>query len=494
MEDVAIECPACRLILAKWKGAPRRPENPGFSQQAARGEPGFSLASLPSSVLFVTLLAVIATATLELTLPATLLLGFGLLLPLGGFMFGWLLLPALPVWGFYRKRHPAKGLPIGEGVPAFVARLVLAYLVVEACLGLFLVHQMVGSWGWHQGTSLPSFGDALKQEWVFLPQWLLILIMAMEVFGVRRFIVGPPPILVGVIVALCSSLYVNGEIHRRRQAAINAAAEPERQRRRLEVEERDKLTQAKAARQHSEFVRRNEEAEAQRLAAIAEAHERTRAAEATALQAQADTLLLFDAAGRGDRGLVDKLMAAGAYRVMKCQRHDHIPDVMKPLGCAVEARDSRAVRTLIHARIDVDELQGGGQMSPLGLAAEEGATDIMRDLVAAGAKIDIRQGQQSNGMNNGTPLFRACLGGRLDAVDLLIRAGADVNARGFYGSTPLMAVGFPSSTPDPAVVRALLEAGADVAAQNSRGQTARSIMSAKPPSKEREEILQLLAR
>lgn len=68
-----------------------------------------------------------------------------------------------------------------------------------------------------------------------------------------------------------------------------------------------------------------------------------------------------------------------------------------------------------------------------------------------------------------SPLLYAASGGDAEIVRLLLKAGADLNARNPAGSTPLiMAARFGSED----VVMALLEAGADPAARNPGGQDA----------------------
>ncbi|MFO1435360.1 MAG: ankyrin repeat domain-containing protein [Gammaproteobacteria bacterium] len=69
-----------------------------------------------------------------------------------------------------------------------------------------------------------------------------------------------------------------------------------------------------------------------------------------------------------------------------------------------------------------------------------------------------------------TPLHVACLWGDICAVDLLVSAGADVNARGDMGCSPLyVAVRFGHFR----TVERLLRAGADPDDRNEFGSTAR---------------------
>ena len=66
-------------------------------------------------------------------------------------------------------------------------------------------------------------------------------------------------------------------------------------------------------------------------------------------------------------------------------------------------------------------------------------------------------------------LARAAEGGDLDAVKMLLAAGADVNAAGAYGKTPLIAA---AAQGHAGIVRLLLERGAEINARKSDGFTA----------------------
>ena len=67
-----------------------------------------------------------------------------------------------------------------------------------------------------------------------------------------------------------------------------------------------------------------------------------------------------------------------------------------------------------------------------------------------------------------TPLAVAAIHGQVEAVNLLLREGADVNAKHPDGNTALHAAAFFGR---PEVVKVLLEHGADVAARNEEGRT-----------------------
>jgi len=70
------------------------------------------------------------------------------------------------------------------------------------------------------------------------------------------------------------------------------------------------------------------------------------------------------------------------------------------------------------------------------------------------------------------PIHVACTRGRVDEVEALLVAGADVNAQGELENTPLHAAAGQGNV---AVIKALLQWGALLRAVNSEGKTARDI-------------------
>jgi ankyrin len=77
------------------------------------------------------------------------------------------------------------------------------------------------------------------------------------------------------------------------------------------------------------------------------------------------------------------------------------------------------------------EVKGG--MTPLLYAARDGRLEPARLLVAAGADLELGDG------NAITPLLMASLNGQIAVARLLVERGADVNADDFWGRTPLWA-------------------------------------------------------
>lgn len=97
---------------------------------------------------------------------------------------------------------------------------------------------------------------------------------------------------------------------------------------------------------------------------------------------------------------------------------------------AAEKGDSTNMKTLITGGARVNSFDQAGNSALLG-AAREGELEAVRMLLKAGAYVDGRGGAM-------TPLAAAALRGHSHIVSLLIRSGADINAVGENGLSALM--------------------------------------------------------
>ena len=126
--------------------------------------------------------------------------------------------------------------------------------------------------------------------------------------------------------------------------------------------------------------------------------------------------------------------------------------------------DRTAVKTLIEQKVDIDGSQGDGTTA-LHWAAFRDDLETAKILVQAGA--NVRATTREGGI---TPLFMACTNGSAPMIDLLIKAGADVNQLKANGTTPLMTAAASGSAD---AVKVLLDHGANInAKETAHGQTA----------------------
>jgi ankyrin repeat protein len=134
------------------------------------------------------------------------------------------------------------------------------------------------------------------------------------------------------------------------------------------------------------------------------------------------------------------------------------------LSRAVADDDKETVRELLRKGEKVNAKEESySKITPIFLAVETGDLELIQMLLDAGAKVNARSTSKE------TPLMRLDQDATNDLVQLLLRYGAKVNVADENGNTPLIhAVEY--STPEAA--QALIAAGADVNAANSDGETA----------------------
>jgi ankyrin repeat protein len=95
----------------------------------------------------------------------------------------------------------------------------------------------------------------------------------------------------------------------------------------------------------------------------------------------------------------------------------------------------------------------------------------LKSITASGADVNLRDARGS------TPLMHAAAVGSLDAMKILLKAGADVNAKNGLDTSALI-----WGALDPAKVRLLVEAGADVNARSRLGRTPLLVAAGRPDS------------
>jgi ankyrin repeat protein len=136
------------------------------------------------------------------------------------------------------------------------------------------------------------------------------------------------------------------------------------------------------------------------------------------------------AARNGHRDIVALLLAHGVSpnatsEAAYTMRHG-------PLDSAATRADVEMMRTLLRCGADVN---GAGETCPLHCAARQGNIAAMRLLLSAGADVQRRQGER---YGRNTSLHEAVGSGQLEAARLLLECGAEVNATaGTDDDTPL---------------------------------------------------------
>ncbi|MBZ5602567.1 MAG: ankyrin repeat domain-containing protein [Acidobacteriia bacterium] len=131
---------------------------------------------------------------------------------------------------------------------------------------------------------------------------------------------------------------------------------------------------------------------------------------------------------------------------------------------AAQNGDLKAVRALIGQKADVNGAQGDGSTA-LHWAAQKDDVELAKVLLEAKAKIDV-----TTRLGAATPLFMACRSGNAAIIELLIKAGAEVNSPDEHGTTPLMMA---AAAGNRDAVKVLIDHGANVNAREGvHGQTA----------------------
>lgn len=129
---------------------------------------------------------------------------------------------------------------------------------------------------------------------------------------------------------------------------------------------------------------------------------------------------------------------------------------------SIERGDIKRVKELIHSGIDVNEPVGGN--TPLSLALCD--KEISEILIKAGANVNA---EQCGWVKGTTPLMIASQSCDSAIVKMLIDAGANLNAKNVDGETALFRA---INRFDERIAEVLIEAGIDINSQNNFGNTA----------------------
>lgn len=182
------------------------------------------------------------------------------------------------------------------------------------------------------------------------------------------------------------------------------------------------------------------------------------------------TPILVASSAEGNAAAVRLLIAKGA-KVNVRDKIQGIPGLLSgggstpPVVAASRLRNPETLRVLLAAGADVNAQDANGATALSDAVLFENAENV-RILLTAGAKVNFQIGAWKQ-----TPLIAAAMRPNPKVLQMLLDAHAEVNARDGSDSKALMWAAN-SEYGDPAAVRALLAAGADVNHANQWGETA----------------------
>ena len=188
---------------------------------------------------------------------------------------------------------------------------------------------------------------------------------------------------------------------------------------------------------------------------------------------------LYFAAWKGFRGLVERLI------VKHSQKINQLGGLWgTPLHASVHGGHIEVSQLLVTHGADIDS-RCGDHHTPLHVASDRGHFKIGKWLLDHGADVSAKE------WRGWTPLHFAASNRRLEACRILLERNAEVNSRAYYDrDTPLHKVSRSSSEGSAAVVRLLLDYGADVQLRNLNGKTAPELAS----GSHEQEIVRLLSQ
>ncbi len=137
----------------------------------------------------------------------------------------------------------------------------------------------------------------------------------------------------------------------------------------------------------------------------------------------------------------------------------------EPLKTALRKRDQKALTSLIKTCASEGKFHEKHLELALLKMVQDGHADSARKLIRSGVPVDTRFEKRENA----TPLIVAAKKGRSQMGKVLLKLGADVNARNEEGHTPLMETGAGGHTRK---LKLLLDNGAEVSLVDENGQTA----------------------
>jgi ankyrin repeat protein len=145
------------------------------------------------------------------------------------------------------------------------------------------------------------------------------------------------------------------------------------------------------------------------------------------------------------------------------------PNGCNPLMVAAEDGDLNAVRNWLAKQTDPNSSTPGGQ-TPLTLAAAAGHLEVVKVLLEAGTDPNARGAAFHFGEFSALmSAMNRCNANWLQIMEAMIAAGAEVNPKGDFSRSPLM---YAVELKNVAMIKALLAKGANVNLKNALGTTA----------------------
>lgn len=208
------------------------------------------------------------------------------------------------------------------------------------------------------------------------------------------------------------------------------------------------------------------------------------------------TPLIF-AALKNDPVSVKRLLTAGA-NPNDAIPDGGLPDTIRVLTIAVSKRGYAAAMALLDGGADPN-VADRTKSTPLHVAADGGALDLVKKLLAKGAHVNVRtEPVKTMGFRavpgEQTPLFLAARSDHVDVMKVLIEAGADTKLKAQDGASLLLAA---SASGRVAAAKYAFEFDKDVKAVDNNGRTAMHECVSNPGSgatqADRTELVQFLA-
>ncbi len=179
--------------------------------------------------------------------------------------------------------------------------------------------------------------------------------------------------------------------------------------------------------------------------------------EAKGMQPPKPRSVLFRAARTGDRALFEEAMARG-------EPLDPVDaDGLTPLHHALLNKQWHLAQRLVDRGANVNHRTAWGTVPLIVAAAASAPVELMDALLRGGADVHYQDAQDGR-----SALMLAVSLGSRATVELLLKFGANLNARDVYRGTPLMY----DQGRDPAIAKLLLAAGADPQLRNLEGRNA----------------------